>query len=139
MNGEPTTSTLDELERQLPATLQEDGRQPLARLSEKIGIAVSTINDRVKRLVRSATISGFDGAGCGGGRFDLLAFMLVSWSNPKVEAALLQRGGSWRKAEIRPNSHVSPVPRPHCGRALLLSRAMFSRPGRGSNSRRKAA
>ena len=39
--------------------LQEDDRQSLAALSEKIGVAVSTINDRIKRLVRSGMITGF--------------------------------------------------------------------------------
>lgn len=72
--------------------MQEDDRQPLAALSEKIGVAVSTINDRIKRLVRSGTISGFharvapDAVG-----LDLLAFIMVSWSDPKVEATFLER------------------------------------------------
>jgi DNA-binding Lrp family transcriptional regulator len=50
---------LDDTDRQLLMLLQEDDRQPLAALSEKIGVAVSTINDRIKRLIRSGTISGF--------------------------------------------------------------------------------
>jgi Lrp/AsnC family transcriptional regulator, leucine-responsive regulatory protein len=83
---------LDETDRQLLLLLQEDDRQPLAALSEKIGVAVSTINDRIKRLVRGGTISGFharvapDAVG-----LDLLAFIMVSWSNPKVEATFLER------------------------------------------------
>ena len=83
---------LDDTDRQLLLLLQEDDRQPLAALSEKIGVAVSTINDRIKRLVRSGTISGFharvapDAVG-----LDLLAFIMVSWSNPKVEATFLER------------------------------------------------
>ena len=39
----------DDTDRQLLMLLQEDDRQPLAALSEKIGVAVSTINDRIKR------------------------------------------------------------------------------------------
>jgi Lrp/AsnC family leucine-responsive transcriptional regulator len=83
---------LDDTDRQLLMLLQDDDRQPLAALSEKIGVAVSTINDRIKRLVRSGTISGFharvapDAVG-----LDLLAFIMVSWSNPKVEATFLER------------------------------------------------
>ena len=50
---------LDDIDRQLLMLLQEDDRQPLAALSEKTGVAVSTINDRIKRLVRSGMISGF--------------------------------------------------------------------------------
>jgi Lrp/AsnC family leucine-responsive transcriptional regulator len=83
---------LDDTDRQLLMLLQEDDRQPLAVLSEKIGVAVSTINDRIKRLVRSGTISGFharvapETVG-----LDALAFIMVSWSNPKIEADFLER------------------------------------------------
>jgi Lrp/AsnC family transcriptional regulator, leucine-responsive regulatory protein len=83
---------LDDTDRQLLALLQEDDRQPLAVLSEKIGVAVSTINDRIKRLVRFGMISGFharvapETVG-----LNLLAFIMVSWSNPKVEASFLER------------------------------------------------
>lgn len=83
---------LDDTDRQLLTLLQEDDRQPLAVLSEKIGVAVSTINDRIKRLVRSGMISGFharvspEAVG-----LNLLAFVMVSWSNPKIEAGFLER------------------------------------------------
>jgi Lrp/AsnC family leucine-responsive transcriptional regulator len=42
---------IDDIDRQLLMLLQDDDRQPLAVLSEKIGVAVSTINDRIKRLI----------------------------------------------------------------------------------------
>ena len=83
---------LDDTDRQLLMLLQEDDRQSLAALSEKIGVAVSTINDRIKRLVRSGMITGFhariapEAVG-----LNLLAFIMVSWSNPKVEASFLER------------------------------------------------
>jgi Lrp/AsnC family leucine-responsive transcriptional regulator len=83
---------LDDTDRQLLMLLQDDDRQPLAALSEKIGVAVSTINDRIKRLIRSGMISGFharvapEAVG-----LDLLAFIMVSWSNPKVEAIFLEK------------------------------------------------
>jgi Lrp/AsnC family transcriptional regulator, leucine-responsive regulatory protein len=83
---------LDDTDRQLLMLLQEDDRQPLAALSEKTGVAVSTVNDRIKRLVRSGLITGFharvapEAVG-----LNLLAFILVSWSNPKVETGFLQR------------------------------------------------
>jgi Lrp/AsnC family transcriptional regulator, leucine-responsive regulatory protein len=83
---------LDDTDRQLLMLLQDDDRQPLAVLSEKIGVAVSTINDRIKRLVRSGMISGFhariapEAVG-----LDLLAFIMVSWSSPKVEGVFLER------------------------------------------------
>src|SRR3569832_968216 len=83
---------LDDTDRQLLMLLQEDDRQPLAALSERTGVAVSTVNDRIKRLVRSGVISGFpariapEPLG-----LNLLAFILVSWSNSKVESPFLQR------------------------------------------------
>ena len=83
---------LDDTDRQLLLLLQEDDRQPLAALSEKIGVAMSTINDRIKRLVRNGMISGFhariapEAVG-----LDLLAFIMVSWSSPKVEPAFLEK------------------------------------------------
>ena len=83
---------LDDTDRQLLMLLQEDDRKSLAALSEKIGVAVSTINDRIKRLVRYGMITGFhariapEAVG-----LNLLAFIMVSWSNPKVEASFLER------------------------------------------------
>jgi len=83
---------LDDVDRRLLALLQKDDRQSLATLAEHTGVAISTINDRIKRLVRSGIISGFharlEPEALG---LDLLAFILVSWSNPKVEAAFLKR------------------------------------------------
>lgn len=86
--------------------LQEDDRQPLAVLSEKTGIAVSTINDRIKRLVRSGMISGFhariapEALG-----LNLLAFIMVSWSNPKVEAEFLERAKA--SADVLECHHIT--------------------------------
>jgi len=89
---EAAMAKLDDTDRQLMMLLQDDDRQPLAVLSEKTGVAVSTINDRIKRLVRSGMISGFharivpEAVG-----LNLLAFIMVSWSNPKIEAGFLER------------------------------------------------
>ncbi|MBI5260472.1 MAG: Lrp/AsnC family transcriptional regulator [Bradyrhizobium sp.] len=83
---------LDDTDRQLLTLLQEDDRQPLSELSRRIGIPASTVNDRIKRLVRHGMIAGFhariapEALG-----LNLLAFILVSWSNPKVEAVFLKK------------------------------------------------
>jgi Lrp/AsnC family leucine-responsive transcriptional regulator len=83
---------LDDIDRKLLALLQADDRLPLAELSKRTGVAASTINDRIKRLVAQGVIAGFharlDPEKLG---LELLAFMLVGWSNPKVEAAFLKR------------------------------------------------
>ena len=82
----------DDIDRKLLALLQDDDRLALAALSKRIGVAASTINDRIKRLVNQGAISGFharlDPEKLG---FELLAFMLVAWSDPKVEPAFLKK------------------------------------------------
>ena len=41
------------------ASLQENDRLPLAELGKSIGVATSTLNDRLKRLMRQGVINGF--------------------------------------------------------------------------------
>jgi Lrp/AsnC family leucine-responsive transcriptional regulator len=83
---------LDETDRKLLALLQGNDRLPLIELSKEIGVAASTLNDRIKRLVRQGVITGFharlspEALG-----LDLLAFVFVGWSDPKVEPAFLER------------------------------------------------
>ena len=83
---------LDDIDRKLLALLQDDDRLPLAELSKRTGVAASTINDRIKRLVAQGVIAGFharlDPEKLG---LELLAFMLVGWSNPKVEPVFLKK------------------------------------------------
>jgi Lrp/AsnC family leucine-responsive transcriptional regulator len=83
---------LDDIDRKLLALLQTDDRLPLAELGKRLGIATSTINDRIKRLIAQGIISGFharlDPEKLG---LELLAFMLVAWSNPKVEPVFLKK------------------------------------------------
>jgi Lrp/AsnC family leucine-responsive transcriptional regulator len=85
-------SSLDEIDRKLLALLQADDRLALADLSKKLGVAASTINDRIKRLVKQGVITGFharlssDALG-----LSLLAYMLVAWSDPKVEQRFLKK------------------------------------------------
>jgi Lrp/AsnC family leucine-responsive transcriptional regulator len=83
---------VDDTDRKLLALLQESDRLSLATVSTKTGVPVSTINDRIRRLVRRGVITGFharvapDALG-----LDLLAFVFVSWSDPKAEPAFLKR------------------------------------------------
>jgi Lrp/AsnC family leucine-responsive transcriptional regulator len=84
--------SLDKIDRMLLELLQADDRLPLGQLGKRIGAPPSTIADRIKRLERQGLIAGFharlspDVLG-----LNLLAFMLVSWSNPKVEQAFLKK------------------------------------------------
>ncbi len=48
--GAGMSEDLDETDRTLLRLLQADGQRSMADLSKEIGIAASTLNDRVKRL-----------------------------------------------------------------------------------------
>jgi len=50
---------LDEIDRKLLALLQDNDRLGLAELGKSVGSAPSTVNDRIKRLVRNGVITGF--------------------------------------------------------------------------------
>jgi Lrp/AsnC family leucine-responsive transcriptional regulator len=83
---------LDDIDRHLLDLLQDDDRLTVAQLSKAIGAPASTINDRIKRLVRKGLIAGFharlspEALG-----LNLLAFVMVGWTSPKVEQAFLKR------------------------------------------------
>jgi Lrp/AsnC family transcriptional regulator, leucine-responsive regulatory protein len=82
----------DAIDPQLLAFLQSNDRAPLAELGGAIGVPISTLNDRLKRLMRQGVIAGFharlspEAVG-----LDLLAFVFVGWNDPKTEAAFLEK------------------------------------------------
>lgn len=83
---------LDKTDHKLISLLQEDSSLTVAELSKSVGVPASTLNDRIKRLQKQGIIGGFharldpDALG-----LNLLAFMLVAWNDPKVEAVFLKR------------------------------------------------
>jgi Lrp/AsnC family transcriptional regulator, leucine-responsive regulatory protein len=86
------STELDEIDRRLLAMLQADASQSMAELSKAIGVAPSTLTDRVKRLGRQGAITGthahLDPRALG---LNLLAFVFVGWSDAGVEADFLKR------------------------------------------------
>lgn len=82
---------LDPTDLRLIALLQQDGQSSMAELSKAIGVAPSTLNDRVKRLQRLGVITGFhahvapEALG-----FNLLAYVFVGWNDALVEADFLR-------------------------------------------------
>ncbi len=52
-------SGLDDIDHRLLALLQEDDRVPVAELGKALGVAPSTLNDRIRRLIKLGVISGF--------------------------------------------------------------------------------
>jgi Lrp/AsnC family transcriptional regulator, leucine-responsive regulatory protein len=83
---------LDPIDRRLLALLQKDGRASYAELAKAVGLAVSSVNERVRKLAESGAITGthahVDPAAIG---LELLAFIFVGWSDPTVEARFLKR------------------------------------------------
>ncbi len=84
--------TLDDIDRKLLTLLQNDDRLALAELSRLIGAPASTLNDRIKRLVSNGFITGFhahlspEALG-----LDLLAYIFVGWSDPKIDALFAEK------------------------------------------------
>ena len=89
------SNDLDDTDLKLIGLLQKDGLQSMAELSKAIGVAPSTLNDRVKRLGRLGVITGthahVDPGALG---LDLLAFIFVGWTDTAVEAEFLARVGA---------------------------------------------
>ena len=85
-------SDLDDIDRNLLKILQVDGRTPYAELGKAVGLAVSSVNERVRKLAERGVISGVhahiapEALG-----LDLLAFVFVGWSDPQVEPQFLAR------------------------------------------------
>jgi len=81
---------LDEIDYRLLDLLQDDDRLPVAELGKILGVAPSTLNDRIRRLVKQGVITGFharvDPEKVG---LDLLAFIYVGWSDPATEQRFL--------------------------------------------------
>lgn len=89
------SNDLDDTDLKLIGLLQKDGLQSMAELSKAIGVAPSTLNDRVKRLGRLGVITGthahVDPLALG---LDLLAFIFVGWTDTAVETEFLARVGA---------------------------------------------
>jgi Lrp/AsnC family leucine-responsive transcriptional regulator len=82
---------LDDIDRRLLALLQKDDRLSLAELGKGVGLAASSVNDRIRRMLARGVIEGFharvapEALG-----LDLLAFIFVGWSNPATEPPFLE-------------------------------------------------
>lgn len=97
---------LDEIDYKLLGLLQKDDRVPVAELGKTLGVAPSTLNDRIRRLVKLGVITGFhakvDPEKLG---LDLLAYVFVGWSDPTTEKRFLERIGE--TPEVLEAHHVT--------------------------------
>src|SRR5436853_3868379 len=85
-------SEFDDTDRKLLKILQVDGRTPYAELGKAVGLAVSSVNERVRKLSERGVITGVhahlspEALG-----LELLAFVFVGWTDPEVEPVFLAR------------------------------------------------
>lgn len=83
---------LDPVDRTLLDLLQQNGRTPYAELAKAVGLAVSSVNERVRKLSERGSITGVHAAiDPSVVRLDLLAFIFVGWAEPAVEPRFLER------------------------------------------------
>ncbi|MFI0847667.1 Lrp/AsnC family transcriptional regulator [Mesorhizobium sp. IMUNJ 23232] len=83
---------LDETDRTILSLLQENGRTPYAELGKAVGLAVSSVNDRVRKLHERGVIEGVHATlSAPALRLDLLAFVFVGWNDPATEEVFLKR------------------------------------------------
>lgn len=83
---------LDAIDLLLVELMQQDARTPQATLAKRVGLAASSVNERIRKLEAQGYITGYharvspEAMG-----YDLLAFVYVAWSSPKTEAKFLAR------------------------------------------------
>jgi Lrp/AsnC family leucine-responsive transcriptional regulator len=99
---------LDDTDLRLIELLQADSRRPQSELAKDVGLAPSSVNERIKRLGERGLITGFharispEALG-----YDLLAFVYVAWSRPETERAFLKKIAG--QATIMEVHHVTGV------------------------------
>lgn len=55
----PLVPTLDGIDRSLLEALQEDCKQPLAKLGERVGLSAPSVLERVRKLEQAGLITGY--------------------------------------------------------------------------------
>lgn len=58
-SGEGKVSELDRIDRRILSELQRDGRISNAELAQRVGLAPTSMSDRMKRLQKQGVITGF--------------------------------------------------------------------------------
>lgn len=80
--------TLDEIDRKLLALLRTNAREPVASLARKLGLARSTVQERIERLEKSRIIEGYTiRAGVDYADRQILAHVMIS-VDPKMSASV---------------------------------------------------
>jgi Lrp/AsnC family leucine-responsive transcriptional regulator len=97
---------IDDIDRTLLGLLQENGRTSYADLGKAVGLSVSSVNERVRKLHERGVIEGvYSAISPSALRLDLLAFIFVGWTDPGTEAPFLSRVA--KEASILECHHVT--------------------------------
>jgi len=89
---------IDETDRALIALLSENARLPVADLARRLGVARTTVQARIDRLVEKGAIAGFTVRKGSGLRAPLRATVLIS-VEPRATPAVLTRLKSLTEVE----------------------------------------
>jgi Lrp/AsnC family transcriptional regulator, leucine-responsive regulatory protein len=85
-------SDLDAIDRKLLTLLQSDDQSSLGELGRVVGLAPSSVKERIRRLRTAGVIKGFHAnVSAEALGLDLLAFVFVGWTNPSTERRFLAR------------------------------------------------
>lgn len=83
---------LDETDLALIELLQKDARTPQAQLAAQVGLAASSVNERIRKLGERGLIAGYHARiSAEAMGYDLLAFVYVALSKPETEKAFLKK------------------------------------------------
>ena len=83
---------LDNIDIALIELLQKDARTPQAQLAAEVGLAASSVNERIRKLGERGLIAGYHAQiSAEAMGYDLLAFLYVAWSKPETEKAFLKK------------------------------------------------
>ena len=82
----------DETDLMLIELLQKDARTPQAQLAAQVGLAASSVNERIRKLGERGLIVGYHAEiSAEAMGYDLLAFLYIAWSRPETEKVFLKK------------------------------------------------
>src|SRR5262249_62321109 len=83
---------IDDIDLALIELLQTDARTPQAQLAVQVGLAASSVNERIRKLGERGLIEGYHAQiSAEAMGYDLLAFLYIAWSKPETEKVFLKK------------------------------------------------
>lgn len=82
----------DEIDLALIELLQKDARTPQAQLAAQVGLAASSVNERIRKLGERGLVEGYHARiSAEAMGYDLLAFIYIAWSKPETEKVFIKK------------------------------------------------